>query len=78
MYPNPTHDELNLEMNIAKTEVIRIQILDAVGHEVKQWQRTWSRGTHVESFSLKGLAAGNYILRIPTNHGVVTRKFTKE
>lgn len=78
MYPNPAHDALNIEMNLVKTEVVHIQVLDAVGHEVTQWQRTWQRGTHAEQFSVKGLAAGNYVLRIMTSQGAITRKLVKD
>jgi hypothetical protein len=67
VYPNPTHDKLNLAWTGTAVEPVRIQIFDMNGMPVYQQDATNRKGLMQLQLDLSSLASGNYYLRISSN-----------
>ena len=67
VYPNPTHDIINVEANKSKVE--NVAILDLQGREILS--------TSATIINLDFLSAGTYFIRIGINSSYVTKKFFK-
>ncbi|WP_224998006.1 M1 family aminopeptidase [Cesiribacter sp. SM1] len=74
LYPNPTNTKITLEagQELTFSEVI---LLDVQGRQLKLHN---AKGRRKLEISTKGLATGTYILRINTNQGIVSKRFTKQ
>ncbi|MEO0472182.1 MAG: T9SS type A sorting domain-containing protein [Bacteroidota bacterium] len=79
LYPNPTRDQLNLELSSDKALDILVSIVDIRGRQVHAPQRMLVQGTALQSFDVSRIAAGYYLLRIMTKQGdsVHTLKFER-
>ena len=77
LYPNPIHNNGFVEF-FAENELVRISILDAIGHEVKiVSNQKFSTAYHKVGFEMQGLPPGNYYLRLETKRSSVTKAFVK-
>ncbi|AHM59979.1 peptidase M1 membrane alanine aminopeptidase [Flammeovirgaceae bacterium 311] len=74
LYPNPTNTKITLEARQELT-INEVRLLDMQGKQLKLQN---ARGKRSLEISTKGLAAGTYLLRISTNQGLVTKRFTKQ
>ena len=73
VYPNPCQDVIRLDVsNWNGSE--EVQVFDMMGALV------WSQKVYSSSemISLSGLAAGQYVLQLNSNHGVFTKSIVKE
>ncbi len=61
LFPNPTRDEVYLEMDLDKVRTLDIEVLDWMGRSVLRFSREHRSGAI--PISLKGLAAGLYVVR---------------
>ncbi len=72
IYPNPSVDVLNIRSG---KSLLKVEISNLLGQTVKQSQLNGLE----TSISVSDLVAGNYIVRLTTEDGMVsTRKFTKQ
>ncbi|WP_165864819.1 T9SS type A sorting domain-containing protein [Rufibacter latericius] len=74
LYPNPSQDYLYLG-NLTLDASATVEILDVQGKTINRAKPTLDGGTPV--ISVQQLQAGNYILRIKTNHQLVQQRFVK-
>jgi endoglucanase len=72
LFPNPICDELNLDLTVDAVDYCRLY--NANGQLIRILKV--SRG--MNTFSLKDLNAGLYVIRIQTPSGILVRKFLKE
>ncbi|MEP7235214.1 MAG: T9SS type A sorting domain-containing protein, partial [Ignavibacteriota bacterium] len=74
--PNPSSGrEVEISYFIPGDCSVRFEIFSTNGERVKVLSDiTEARGTHSTSFSLSGLSAGSYILRMSTAYGEFERK----
>ena len=72
LYPNPVHEELNLEVYVNAVDFC--QLYKANGQMIK----TLKVRQGMNTFSLKDLKTGLYFTRCSTSSGVVVQKFLKE
>ena len=68
LYPNPVKDRLNIESN---DELIKIEVFTLTGQKLTQTSDDTS------SIDLSFLAAGNYILKVQTSKGVISKLIVK-
>lgn len=74
VYPNPASDRLQIELQTAKATIIQLQMLDMQGHIMLTELMSSAEGTALQrSYSLAGLPAGLYCLRISSAEGVMTK-----
>jgi hypothetical protein len=64
LYPNPTHDRLNIGFDSPDNKEYTLRVFDALGKEVIQKNETASEGTNQAVLNVEGLAAGVYQLVI--------------
>jgi hypothetical protein len=80
VYPNPTADQITLELEADKTELVEVQIMDVLGRVVVEKSFSVVNGKNQLQLDLKKLVAGNYSLKASyKNTGrVITEKIVKK
>jgi len=63
-YPNPTLDNVNLNMELVEDQRIYIEVMDILGRNVKSEYQMLQGGRNSVPLSLMGLRAGAYIIRV--------------
>ena len=78
-YPNPMQERLTVEFRIADPQLLSFNLYNSQGQRIQQLQRQFTNvGTHAFTFSVAPLTAGNYILKIQGEQGVIaTQKLVK-
>ena len=78
VFPNPTNDEVTIEMESNFSGKTTIKLLDITGRLIKQIQTTATKGLNQISIGMKELAAGNYTLQLIHNEQqLFTTKVTR-
>jgi hypothetical protein len=71
IFPNPTNDILNIEIEAIGDNSMTIKLLDITGRLLKQIQTNTNVGLNNISLSMKELAAGNYNLQVYENEKLI-------
>lgn len=71
VYPNPAHDEVVIQSNF---KIEYLELFDMTGKCVIRQERQ----CHETVMNLRGLPAGNYIMRIQTVKGIMEKKVLKQ
>lgn len=74
VYPNPSSNVLNVQLESDQTYIKQLTVLNVLGQQVLQ-SLPQSKQSVKEQISLDQLASGSYIIRIETDKGIVSRKF---
>ncbi|MDR0789688.1 MAG: T9SS type A sorting domain-containing protein [Bacteroidales bacterium] len=69
--PNPTSESLTI---ISQFKVSNVEIYNAVGVKVKEQ----AVNAHEAKIDVKGIPAGNYVVKLSTPRGTATKKFVKK
>lgn len=69
VYPNPAANNMQVKMNLAKTQQVRISICDLQGREVQNENATLQAGENTRTYDLTALARGTYMLRVVAEEG---------
>lgn len=72
--PNPAKDQLNIQFATAPQPGSTVQLYNLNGQVVKTFEISNAQTT--QQFSLSGLAAGNYLVHIPTQSGKQVARIT--
>lgn len=64
VYPNPTSDFAAVEINLANTEKLKIQLMDAAGKSIEVRRIDGTAGLLTEKFDVSKLAAGYYHIAV--------------
>jgi hypothetical protein len=80
IYPNPSTDRMNVELQLDKADYLQFHILDAQGKLVIELLRERVKaGKNNFSFSTSPLSAGHYILRVSSaQQELLVQKFQKQ
>lgn len=73
IYPNPTNDILNIELNLDKKATVQFQLFDAVGQLILN-QKTANYNNQTTTLNLNDLPSGVYFLQIRIDENVVIKK----
>jgi subtilisin family serine protease/PKD repeat protein len=73
IYPNPTNDILNIELNLDKKSTVQFQLFDAVGQLILN-QKTTDYNNQKTTLNLTDLPSGIYFLQIRIDEKVMTKK----
>ena len=78
VFPNPVSDEMNVGLDLKKSENVTFKLYNSSGAAVKEGNKTLSLGAQAHSFSLDGLSPGMYVLKASTKDGNAMVKVMKE
>lgn len=78
VYPNPTEGGFFLEMQGWDTREMTAEVYDGLGRKVTSKTFSATEGVYREAFSLQGLEAGSYYLRVYDGEKVHVRRITKQ
>ncbi len=74
VYPNPTSDVINVNMNVLTNAKLTVSLLDQTGRVVKTEQWSTSNGNNAFSMDVNNIAKGIYQLSFSSEGKSVTRK----
>lgn len=76
-FPNPTSNEVRIEVSLSRAQSVTIRVLDVTGRSVKGGEsKQYSQGAHVVSVHLSGLAAGTYYVVVEAEGRPVVHPIT--
>jgi hypothetical protein len=75
IYPNPTSDILQVEINSKQVTNLTLNIIDMKGSLLETKTLTNSKGTFNTSFDVSKLSKGNYMLNLYDEEGMASYKF---
>ena len=78
VYPNPTTDVLNVELEIGAESDAILQIANVQGATIEQFDFNLEKGKNNLRIEVATLARGVYFLKIETESGVMIERFLKE
>ncbi len=78
VYPNPTENELNVQFNISKAEILRFEILDLTGKKLDNQVINGNSGENIVVFNTSNLSSGMYLLNAISANGSKTIQFVKK
>ncbi|MDR2235911.1 MAG: S8 family serine peptidase [Chryseobacterium sp.] len=76
VYPNPTHDELNISFSLEKPSKVTLALYDTSGKEVlrQESSQNFPNGEFMKTLNVKGLPGGAYILYVETLNRKISKK----
>ena len=75
VFPTIAENNVNVEFNFANATQADIQIIDINGKVVYQ-TKVQNAIDQTENIQFGDLQAGNYLMKVTTNAGLVTKQFT--
>lgn len=78
IFPNPTMDEITIELSLLKTENVKMNLINTSGQVMQSLELKQIKGEHKTSFNLASYSNGVYYLQIVTNEGVINKKIFKQ
>ena len=80
LFPNPTHQLLNIVLEAPAVQQVQIVITDIAGKIVYQQTLELAKGTNNEVMNVAGLAKGTYVVKIICADGCegAVSKFVKQ
>lgn len=73
VYPNPAGNTMQVKMNLAKTQQVRIAICDLQGRVVQSEDVKLQAGENTRTLDLTALARGTYLLRVVAEEGTAVQ-----
>ncbi|MBL7765052.1 MAG: T9SS type A sorting domain-containing protein [Chitinophagaceae bacterium] len=70
LYPNPVNTELHVDIQIDKSTIANLKIMDAAGRVVRAVDMQLQAGANQTLVSLQGLSDGVYMIRITNEKGL--------
>lgn len=78
-YPNPLHDVGFIELSLDKNTFVEAIVFNLLGQKVMEiTSKTYSRGSHLISFTAEELAPGLYSISVRTGNQVIAQKMVRE
>ena len=73
-YPNPTSDNINVELYAQKVSTIKLQLVDITGKLIKEINVGEIQGNYKHTISTTGISKGIYFLKVIANDAVEVKK----
>jgi hypothetical protein len=74
VYPNPTKDNLNIELPLTFASAITLKLSDMKGQSLYEQNYPRAHGEFKQTLSLKSRAKGMYLLQLILDDGVITKR----
>ena len=79
VYPNPASDVLHIQYELPSQEEVTIALFDVQGKQVVyKTLGKQNAGEHLEKFDIAHLPAGNYVCRISSANGAISKQVVKQ
>jgi hypothetical protein len=78
IYPNPFTENVNLQINIANTQEVNVEVYDITGKVLQSEIIQLNTGKNTVNLTMNNLVDGVYIIRLTTENGVATRRVVKQ
>lgn len=75
IYPNPTSDVLNMEMELAQDAQIELVIIDATGKTVLSRSLNQMEGLNKLTLNMYDLSSGIYMMNVVSENEMLTKRF---
>ena len=75
VYPNPTHDFINVECTMHNVQCSGVEVIDVYGKVIRTV--VGANNDSPTQINVSGLANGMYFVRVTTEEGAVTKPFVK-
>jgi choice-of-anchor B domain-containing protein len=76
-YPNPLADELNMELDLEKSQKVHYELTDAEGRRVLAGQMSCEQGKSWKKLNLESLSPGMYLLKVTGDSFFITKKVVR-
>ena len=73
-YPNPTSDNINVELYSQKVSTIKLQLVDLTGKLIKEINVGEVQGNYKHTINTTGISKGIYFLKVIANDAVEVKK----
>ena len=73
-YPNPTSDNINVELYAQKVSTIKLQLIDITGKLIKEINAGEVQGNYKHTIITTGISKGLYFLKVTANDAVEVKK----
>ena len=73
-YPNPTSDNINVELYAQKVSTIKLQLIDITGKLIKEINVDEVQGNYKHTINTTGISKGIYFLKVIANDAVEVKK----
>ncbi len=77
LYPNPVKENIGLIINLPKSQMVDIRILDNTGRVIKRTQKRLPAGSNFLPFDVSGMAKGIYSIELKSEAISERRQFVK-
>lgn len=79
VYPNPTSDNLNVNIDLKKASSVTFTVYNVLGQQVlAPMTKALNAGANTTSVNTNSLSAGMYYMNVATEGGSIQQKFTKQ
>lgn len=76
VYPNPSTENINIQLNAQKTSLVKFQLVDLTGKLVKEVTAGEIQGKYATSINTNGITKGTYFLKVIANDVIETKKIS--
>jgi hypothetical protein len=73
-YPNPSTDNISVELTAQKLSTIKLQLVDVMGNLINEVNVGTIQGNYKQTISTTGIAKGTYFLKVIANDAVEVKK----
>jgi hypothetical protein len=74
IYPNPSTDNISIEMNVQKMSSVKFQLVDLTGKLIKELNAGDIQGKYNTTINTVGISKGTYFLKVNANDAVEVKK----
>ncbi len=78
LFPNPSDENLTVELNLAKTSNVTLQLVDITGKMIRENNLGSINGSNKHNFNIAGIAKGSYFINVIANNSHEVRKIIIE
>jgi hypothetical protein len=78
VYPNPTNNSANVEINLTKAQEATIVVYNATGQAVSSQVKNLSTGSSIVDLKVDGVAAGIYFVNVTVGTSTISKKLVVE
>jgi len=78
VFPNPTSDEIQVKLNVASEQVVRLELVDVTGKIMVSKDLGTVNGQSTQTLPIHGLAKGTYFLKLIAASSAETKKIIIE
>lgn len=76
-YPNPTSKHLTVEVKLAKSSTLKLQLYNATGNTLNEWELSEESTSHRKEIDLSVYKDGLYLIQAQSKDSKQTKRVVK-